>query len=110
MEDDFKQVLTDFKMRLKPDERAKFACTSLHDVELAMKEVQEKQKKSKTVQNLTRIQPFLQGMIQYKETIEVFLNTSSMLCFIWGPMKFMLLVSFHQSHFELSVLVYNRGT
>jgi len=92
LEDDFNQVLAEFKKRLKPDERAKFALTSLNDLELAMKDVQEKQKKSKTAQNLTRIQPFLQAMMQYKEIIEVFLNASSMLCFIWGSMKFMLMV------------------
>jgi len=94
LEDDFKHVLAEFKKRLKPDELAKFAFTSLNDLELATKDLQEKQKKSKTIQNLTRIQPFLQAMMQYKEIIEVFFNASSMLCFIWGPMKFMLLVSF----------------
>jgi len=92
LEDDFNQVLADFKKRLKPDERAKFALTSLNDLELAMKDLQDKQKKSKTAQNLTRVQPFLQAMMQYKEIIEVFLNASSMLCFIWGSMKFMLIV------------------
>jgi hypothetical protein len=32
-------------------------------------------------------------MGQYKDIIDGFLNTSSMLCFVWGPMKLMLLVS-----------------
>lgn len=93
IEDGFKQVVTDFKKRLKADEEAKFAFTSLNDLEIAAKNLQEKQRKSKTAQNLTRIQPFLQAMAQYKDIIEVFLNTSPMLCFVWGPMKFMLLVS-----------------
>lgn len=88
------KFLAGFKRRLKPHEQAKFAFTTLNDLELATKDLQEKQKKSKTAQNLTRIQPFLQAMMQYKEIIEVYLNASSMLCFIWGPMKFMLLVSF----------------
>ena len=94
LEDGFNQVLADFKKRLKPDERAKFALTTLNDLQLATKNLQEKQIRSKTNQNLNRIQPFLQAMMQYKETIEVFLNSSSMLCFVWGPMKFMLLVSY----------------
>ena len=93
LEDGFNQVLADFKKRLKPDERTNFGFTKLNDLELAMKDLQEKQRKSKTAQNLTRIQPFLQAMMQYKEIIEVYLNTSSLLCFVWGPMKFMLLVS-----------------
>jgi hypothetical protein len=99
LEDGFKQVLADFKKRLKPDEQAKFALTTLNDLQLATKDLQDRQTRSKTNQNLTRIQPFLQAMLQYKDTIEVFLNTSSILCFIWGPMKFMLLV--RRSHFCL---------
>jgi hypothetical protein len=93
IEDSFKQVLDDFKKRLNPDELAKFSVTTLGDLQNAAINLQEKQRKSKTAQNLKRIEPFLQAMAQYKEIIEVFLNTSSLLCFVWGPMKFMLLVS-----------------
>jgi hypothetical protein len=93
IEDDFKQVLDGFKKRLKPDEEASFAITTLVDLQNAANDLQEKQRKSKTAQNLKRIEPFLQAMTQYKEIIEVFLNTSSILCFVWGPMKLMLLVS-----------------
>jgi hypothetical protein len=93
LEDGFQQALGDFKRRLKPDEEAQFAFTELGDLEIAVKDIQERQMKTKTSQNLTRIRPFLQAMAQYTGIIEVFLNTSSVLCFIWGPMKFMLLVS-----------------
>ena len=93
IEASFLQVLNDFKKRLKPEEEAKFAFTTLKDLEQAANDLQEKQRKTKTARNLTRIQPFLQAMTQYKDIIEVFLNTSSILCFVWGPMKFMLLVS-----------------
>jgi hypothetical protein len=93
LEDGFMQVLADFKKRLKPEERAMFEFTELEHLQFAAKDIQERQKRSKTAQNLTRIQPFLQAMMQFKDTIEVFLNTSSIFCFVWGPMKFMLLVS-----------------
>lgn len=93
IEDGFKQVLDDFKRRLKPEEEERFAITTLTDLKNATNDLQEKQRKSKTAQNLKRIEPFLQAMAQYKEIIEVFLNSSSLLCFVWGPMKFMLLVS-----------------
>lgn len=92
LEDGFRQVLADFKKRLKPDELVKFEFTELEHLRLATQDLQERQTKSKTAQNLTRIQPFLQAMMQFKDTIEVFLNASKYLCFIWGPMKFMLLV------------------
>jgi hypothetical protein len=93
LQDGFKQVLEDFKKRLKPEEEAKFAVTSFNDLQVAVKDLQERQRKTKTAQNLRRIEPFLQAMTQYQGIIEVFLNTSSLLCFIWGPMKFMLMVS-----------------
>ena len=93
LEDGFRQVVADFKTRLKPGEEAQFAFTTLNDLQVAAKDLQEKQRKSKTAQNLTRIQPFLQAMGQYKDIIDGFLNTSSMLCFVCGPMKLMLLVS-----------------
>jgi hypothetical protein len=92
LQDGFKQAFDNFKKRLKPEEEAKFAITSLNDLELAVKDLQDRQRKTKTAQNLKRIEPFLQAMAQYKEIIEVFLNASSLLCFIWGPMKFMLMV------------------
>jgi len=96
LENDFRQVVDDFKKRLRPDEETKFRFTTLNDLELTAKNIQETQRRNKTAQNLTRIQPFLQAMKQYQEIIEVFLNTSDILCFIWGPMKFMLMVcTFH---------------
>lgn len=102
IEDGFKQVLDDFKKRLKPEEKAAFACTTLSDLQNEVTNLQEKQRKSKTAQNLRRIEPFLQAMSQYTQVIEVFLNTSSMLCFVWGPMKFILLVSQRSTGFRHS--------
>lgn len=43
--------------------------------------------------NLTRIQRFLEGMEQLGKVIDIFLNTSEVLAFVWGPIKFLLLVS-----------------
>jgi hypothetical protein len=42
--------------------------------------------------NMARIQAFLEGMQQLGKTIEVFLNVNEVVCFIWGPVKFLLLV------------------
>lgn len=93
LEEDFKQAFSDFQKRLKPGEEAKFKeVKTLNDLEIAINHIQERQRKSKTAQNLTRIKPFLQAMAEYSKIIEVFLNTSSMLCFVWGPMKFALFV------------------
>lgn len=92
IEEGFKNAVADFQKRLKPGEEAQFKFTTLNGLKLAAKDIQENQRKTKTARNLTRIQPFLQAMTEYSKVIEVFLNTSSILCFIWGPMKFMLSV------------------
>jgi hypothetical protein len=111
IEDGYKQVLAEFKKRLKPEEEASFAITTLADLEMAVNDIEQKQKRSKSARNLRRIQPFLQAMAQYGEIIEVFLNTSPILCFVWGPMKFMLVVSrccirchFHLSYAPMPIL------
>ena len=42
--------------------------------------------------NLSRILGFLEAMNQFGKVVEVFLNTSDILAFVWGPVKFILLV------------------
>jgi len=93
IEQGFHQAMAEFKIHLKPEEESMFSFTTLHDLEAAAIKIQDSQRKRKTAQNLKRIRPFLQAMEQYKDIIEVFLNTSSVLCFVWGPMKFMLMVN-----------------
>ena len=88
-----RDALSNFKKKLTPEEEVKFASVTLKDLKVAITALQDDQKRSKTVRNLTKIQPFLHCMSQYQTIIEVFLNTSDILCFVWGPLKFLLLVS-----------------
>lgn len=93
IEEGLHRVLAIFKNRLQPDELDRFKFTTLEDLKVTAQELQDVQEKSKTTRNLTKIQPFLEAMAQYQGVIEVFLNTSDLLCFVWGPMRFLLLVS-----------------
>jgi len=43
--------------------------------------------------NLTRIQAFLEGMEQFGKIIDIFPNTSPVVAFVWGPVKFQLQVA-----------------
>lgn len=45
------------------------------------------------MKNLRRVQGILEGMEQLGKVVDIFLNTSEILAFVWGPMKFLLLVS-----------------
>jgi len=88
----FQQVLDQFTRRLTKQELDDFKCSSLDDVLLAVGKIQEEQGQRREMMNLPRLQRFLEAMHQYEQIIEVFLNASSFLCFVWGPLKFCLQV------------------
>lgn len=89
----FQQALVKFKKRLTKEEEEDFKFTSLEDVVVEVNNIQERQGQRKEMMNLPRIKRFLEAMAQYEKIIEVFLNASAMLCFVWGPMKFCLHVA-----------------
>lgn len=88
----FQQALTKFTARLTNAEIENFKLSSLGDVTMAVKVIQHDQARRKSMMNLTRMQGFLEAIDQYGKVVEIFVNTSSFLCFIWGPMKFILQV------------------
>ncbi|KAI9644159.1 hypothetical protein NHQ30_007512 [Ciborinia camelliae] len=93
MADAFQIGLSNFKKRLTLEEQLKFQTTTLDEVKAAMLKIQDEQSRRKSMMNLSRIKAFIEAFEQYSNVIEVFLNTSSILCFIWGPMKFCLQVA-----------------
>jgi hypothetical protein len=92
LNDNFQEVLAKFTTRLTKQELNDFKFSSLDDVLATVQTIQTEQGRRKEMMNLTRIQRFLEAMGQYGQVIEVFLNASSFLCFVWGPMKFCLQV------------------
>jgi hypothetical protein len=54
--------------------------------------IQQEQDGRKKMMNMCRIQVCLETMQQFGKVVEVFLNVSDALAFIWGPMKFVLQV------------------
>jgi hypothetical protein len=88
----FKKALDEFRTRLSADELCQFKNTTYEQLLDDLKILQKKQEKIKEMKNLNRIQSFLEGMNQIGKTIEVFLNVHQAVFFIWGPVKFLLLV------------------
>jgi hypothetical protein len=76
-----------------PAELDTFKSSSLESVHLMLLEIQEAHAKGKTKMNLRRANAFLDAMDQYGKVTEVFLNSSQIMGFVWGPMKFLLQVS-----------------
>lgn len=92
MADPFQIGLSTFKARLTQEEQLKFQTTTLDELKAAMLKIQNDQSRRKSMMNLSRVKAFIEAFEQYSNVIEVFLNTSSILCFVWGPMKFCLQV------------------
>ena len=88
----FNKALTSFRARLSAEELSTFQSTTFDDLLDDLLRLQQKQEKTKEMMNLSRIQAFLEGMQQLGKTIEVFVNVNEVVCFVWGPVKFLLLV------------------
>jgi hypothetical protein len=88
----FSKALTSFRTRLSAEELSKFQNTTYDDLLSDLMRLQQKQEKAKEMMNLSRIQAFLEGMQHLGKTIEVFVNVNEVVCFVWGPVKFLLLV------------------
>ena len=79
----FERVLSRFRHSLTVEEAEDFGFTKLEDVHRVIEELQEKQGRKRTMMDLSRIQSFLEAMEQYGKVIEVFLNTTNFLAFVW---------------------------
>jgi len=79
----FEDALSDFKKGLSRRELAQFQLVDFKDVEETIRDIEHNQKMKKKMQNIARIRPFLEGMRQYGKIIEVFLNASNIVAYIW---------------------------
>ncbi|KAJ4383749.1 hypothetical protein N0V85_008424 [Neurospora sp. IMI 360204] len=86
----FKRALARFERDVGPRRAQEFSNCSLHDVQLLMEKIQAEQERKGEMRHLKRLEPFLEAMKELGKVIEVFTNTTVFLCYIWGPIKFLL--------------------
>lgn len=89
----FEDVLRDFKSGLNPKQIQNFEFVTLEDVRDTALRIQAQQDQIKSLRNMTRLEGFLEAMDQFGKVIGIFVNASTFVAFVWGPMKFFLLVS-----------------
>ncbi|KAL5380194.1 hypothetical protein DPSP01_007994 [Paraphaeosphaeria sporulosa] len=82
-----------FRARLTGTDLTEFRSTTYEELLHSILRVQYEQEQTKSMVNLGRIQSFLEAMNQFSKTIEIFLNVSDMVAFVWGPIKFLLLTA-----------------
>jgi hypothetical protein len=69
------------------------APATLDDVKAEVLRIQDEQDRSKTMMDLTRVQPFIEGVEQLGATLRMFAadaDVDVLLGHVWGPMRFLL--------------------
>jgi hypothetical protein len=100
----FERALNSFQARLTSSERAQFEVATLDDLKVTILAIQAEQRSRKEMMHLGRIESFLEAMERFGKVIEVFLNTTNMLAYVWGPMKLLLLVCLFKSAILLGAI------
>lgn len=89
----FERALRSFKAHLTPVEQGSFAGTTLEDVRLTVASIQKTQITERTNKNVARLRKFLEAVESYSKVLDVFVNINDFVAFVWGPIKYLLLVS-----------------
>ncbi|KAH8662434.1 hypothetical protein BX600DRAFT_382529 [Xylariales sp. PMI_506] len=85
---EFKDVAKDFREKasqagLTPGELKDFECSTFQSVEVVIASIQQKQLQTRKLQYIRRIEPFLKAMVEYGKVLDIFVNTSEILAFVW---------------------------
>ncbi len=79
----FSLHLQSFVETLTDEQKNEFEFSTLEDFQAAIFAIQNRQSSVRKMRNLTRLKCFLEAMDQYAKVIEVFVNASELVCFIW---------------------------
>ncbi|TLD33782.1 hypothetical protein PspLS_00694 [Pyricularia sp. CBS 133598] len=86
----FELALDKLCAQLSSEEKTTFGVTKREDLQVAIINIQNEQRLANKMVSLRRAQGFIEAMEQFGKVIEVFGNSTEILAFIWGPMKFLL--------------------
>ena len=90
--DPFQVALEKFIKDNPKKDLTEFKSTTYKELCKAVGQIQEDQDKRREMMNMSRIQSCLEAMHQFGKVVDVFLNASNLVAFVWGPMKLLLLV------------------
>ena len=72
-----------FKRPISEEDAHNFASTELKDVWSAVREIDTRQRRRQSAQNLRRIEPLLQGVEKNAKVIEVLCNGTPFMRYVW---------------------------
>ncbi|KAF1995032.1 hypothetical protein P154DRAFT_548731 [Amniculicola lignicola CBS 123094] len=79
----FERALNNFKQSLKPKYQTSFQHATVDSLKQCIGNIQNIQHASRRMQNLTRLQPFIEAMEQYGKVITIFANTNAIIAYVW---------------------------
>jgi hypothetical protein len=81
----FESVLEDFKKsaHLTSKQVEDFQFESLDGLRLAIQKIQREQEAKRRTRHMKRLEPFLRTMEQFGKVVEVFVNTTDVLAYVW---------------------------
>jgi hypothetical protein len=79
----FESAIDKLKQAISSKDAAVFQATQVEDVWKAVEEIQEAQRRRKSLRNMRRVEPFLKGLEKYSKVIEVLCNGTPYLPWIW---------------------------
>ena len=79
----FNQALEEFKAELSQHEIDDFGFATAEDLKKSILQLQERQKSEKRMRNLHRLTAFVEAMEQFDKVVQVFLNATDYLAFVW---------------------------
>ena len=82
--DPFTVALERFRNNLTATEISKFNLTTIDDVWAEVTKIQREQGARRSLQNMARIEPFINGLRSYSAVVEVFVQAKpEIMAFIW---------------------------
>lgn len=78
-----------FKRSISEEDAHKFASTELKDVWVAIREIDIRQRRQRSAQNMRRIEPMLRGIEKYTKIIEVLCSGTPYLPYVWVRAQFL---------------------
>ncbi|KAK8024370.1 hypothetical protein PG993_012436 [Apiospora rasikravindrae] len=80
-----------FRQSLTDEQKQLFTASSLDNVNAEIQSIQARHGSTKKLRNLSRISKFLEAMAQLEQLVQIFLNVSEVVAFVWGPIKLALM-------------------
>jgi hypothetical protein len=80
----FTDIFEEARNLLTPKEKKAISATTIEDVYQEAKSIQVKQTTNRTLRNMKRIQPYIDGLSRYSDVCSIFAQVKpEILCFIW---------------------------